>query len=269
MDGPSGLGELSALVASGFAAGVMNALAGGGTILTFPTLVLLGMDTRVANATSTVALVPGAAASLWGYRREVATHRPWLRTLLLPSVVGGTAGSVLLLLTPERLFASLAPWLVLFATGIFFAQIVASRRAGGPGPPGATGTTGAAGAPPARAHGPRLALATVAQFGVAVYGGYFGAGIGILMLVVLGWLGLTDILAMNGLKNFFGMCINAMACACFVAAGMVEWRAALLMAVGAVAGGFAGSQLARRVGREKARWAVVAVGLFVTAALLY
>jgi len=98
-----------ALVAAGFGAGVMNALAGGGTILTFPTMVLLGIGSLRANATSTVALVPAAAASLWEYRREVATHREWLRTLLVPSLLGGTAGSVLLLLTPESTFSWLAP----------------------------------------------------------------------------------------------------------------------------------------------------------------
>lgn len=208
---------LAVLAGSGFAAGVMNALAGGGTILTFPALLFLGMDAIGANATSTVALVPGAASSLWGYRREAATHRAWFRTLLLPSLLGGTLGSLLLLLTPERTFAALAPWLVLFATCLFFLQIVAGRN-GAP-------AFGAAWPPERRAR-----LAWVAQFGVAVYGGYFGAGIGILMLVVLGFLGLDDILAMNGLKNFFGMCINAMACACFVAAGLVTWSAALPMA---------------------------------------
>lgn len=259
MDGAIGVRELAALAGSGFAAGVMNSLAGGGTILTFPTLVLLGMDTVRANATSTVALVPGAAASLWGYRREVATHREWLRSLLVPSLVGGTAGSVLLLLTPERLFAALAPWLVLFATLLFFAQILAARRAE---------RGGAAGRAVSPSLSSRLVVATVAQLGVAVYGGYFGAGIGILMLVVLGYLGLTDILAMNGLKNFFGMLINAMACVCFALAGLVDWPAAAAMAAGAVGGGLAGARLARHVGRGKARWAVVVVGLVVTAAML-
>jgi len=258
MDGALAPGSVAALAGSGFAAGVMNALAGGGTILTFPALVLLGMDTVRANATSTVALLPGAAASLWTLRRETATHREWLRKLLLPSVVGGTAGSVLLLLTPEKLFAALAPWLVLFATLLFFAQIVAARRA-----QSETSATDSAGVPSSR-----LAVAGLAQFGVAVYGGYFGAGIGIMMLVLLGSLGLRDILAMHGLKNFLGMTINAMACACFVAAGLVEWPAALLMAAGAALGGLAGARFARHVGQAKARWAVVVVGLVVTAAML-
>jgi uncharacterized membrane protein YfcA len=247
--------DTALLVAAGFAAQVMNALAGGGTILTFPTLSHVLGDTIRANATSTVALVPGAVASLWGYRREVATHGQWFRTLLLPSLFGGTLGSVLLLLTPERVFAGLAPWLVFGATMLFLFQIVHAKRRG----PIGEGVRSSR----------RMAVAWVFQFGVGVYGGYFGAGIGILMLVVLEFLGLTDIHAMNGLKAFFGACINAMACACFVVAGLVDWTCALTVMAGAIAGGLAGAKLARHIGREKARWAVVAVGLFVTAKMLW
>ncbi|KAA0253416.1 MAG: sulfite exporter TauE/SafE family protein [Acidobacteria bacterium] len=244
-----------ALVASSFGAGVMNALAGGGTILTFPTLVLLGMPSIQANATSTVALLPGAAASLAGYRREVAAHREWLKTLFLPSLLGGAIGSVLLLRTPERLFSRMAPFLVLFATLLFLLQVATSRRSEAPPRPGHRGRAG-------------LLAATLFQLGVAVYGGYFGAGIGILMLVVLGWLGLSDIHAMNGLKNFFGICINVVAAAYFVLRGAVDWPAALVMVAGASLGGFAGAHFARRIGREKARAAVVVIGFLVTGVLL-
>lgn len=249
--------ELLALAASALAGGFMNALAGGGTILTFPTLILLGVPAIQANATSTVALLPGAAASLVGYRREVATHRAWLRTLLLPSLLGGALGSVLLLATPERTFAALAPWLVLFATLLFLFQVVTSRRREG------------VGEPPAPRLADRLLLATVCQFAVAVYGGYFGAGIGILMLVILGFLGLRDIHAMNGLKNFFGICINGLAAGYFIWRGAVIWPLALVMLAGAVAGGYFGARFARRIGRERARIAVVAIGFFVTAVLLW
>src|SRR5690606_2387783 len=145
----------------------MNALAGGGTILTFPTLLLLGHGARVANATSTVALLPGAAASLAGYRREAASHRYWLTRLLRPSLIGGAAGSALLLATPEKLFARLAPYLVWFATALFALQTLRAARRG-------------AAPPPELGGGRRFAGAWIAQFGVAVYGGYFGAGIGIL-----------------------------------------------------------------------------------------
>lgn len=252
--------QLLALAASAAGGGFMNALAGGGTILTFPTLILLGVPAIQANATSTVALLPGAAASLAGYRREVATHRAWLRTLLLPSLLGGALGSVLLLATPERTFAALAPWLVLFATLLFLFQVVTSRRR--------EGATDASTAPVPRLAD-RLLLATVCQFAVAVYGGYFGAGIGILMLVILGFLGLQDIHAMNGLKNFFGICINGLAAGYFVWRGAVIWPLALVMLAGAVAGGYFGAHFARRIGRERARIAVVAIGFFVTAVLLW
>jgi uncharacterized membrane protein YfcA len=250
-------GEIAALLASAAGAGVMNALAGGGTILTFPTLVLLGIPSIQANATSTVALLPGAAASMAGYRREVATHRAWLKTLLLPSLVGGGIGSVLLLKTPEKLFASLAPFLVLFATLLFMLQIVLSKRKGDVEAHAPDGPTTA-----------RWGVATFAQLAVAVYGGYFGAGIGILMLVVLGFLGLTDIHAMNGLKNFFGITINAVAAAWFILNGAVLWPVALVMIAGATVGGYAGARFARRIGKEKARAAVVVIGLGVTVVLL-
>lgn len=229
----------------------MNALAGGGTLLTFPALLLVGVPAIQANATSTIALLPGAASSMAGYRREVSTHRQWLKSLLVPSLAGGAVGSVLLLLTPERTFRNLAPFLVLFATLLFLFQIVSSRKAeeGGElhGP-----------------RGPRWAAASLLQFAVAVYGGYFGAGIGILMLVILGYLGLTDIHAMNGLKNFFGICINSVAAAYFIVRGAVIWPLALVMIVGATVGGYAGAHFARRIGKEKARVAVVVIGFGIT-----
>jgi uncharacterized protein len=247
--------QTALLVAAGFFAQVMNSVAGGGTILTFPTLVEVLRDEIRANATSTVALVPGAFASLWGYRREVATHRAWFRSLLVPSLLGGALGAVLLRVTPRAVFAGLAPWLVLGATLLFLFQIVHAKR----------GRRFGADVAPSR----RLSVAWAWQLGVGVYGGYFGAGIGILMLVALEFLGLSDIHAMNGLKAFFGACINAMACALFIWWGLVDWHAALLVMAGAIAGGLVGAKLARHVGRDKARWAVVGVGLFVTAKMLW
>ncbi len=256
-------GEAAALFAAALAAGGMNALAGGGTILTFPVLLLLGESAITANATSTVALMPGAAASLFGYRREVRTHRRWLSTLFVPSLLGGAAGSLLLLWTPEKIFARLAPALILFATLLFFLQSFARFRSQFTTPQGEIAATAEAGA------GARsLTVAWFAQLAVAVYGGYFGAGIGILMLVVLGSLGLQNIHAMNGLKNFFGLCINGVAAAIFIFAGRVDWPAALVMLAGAVLGGFAGANLGRYIGQARARGAVVVIGV-VLAFLLW
>jgi len=246
--------QLSALVASSVGAGAMNAMAGGGTILTYPTLLFLGESAIVANATSTIALWPGAAASMWGYRRDVSDHREWLKTLLVPSLVGGAIGSVLLLKTPEKSFERLAPFLILFATLLFLVQ-------------GAVARSSSAHSERPRSRG-RFAAALLFQLAVAIYGGYFGAGIGILMLATLGFLGLGDIHAMNGLKNFFGMCINAVAAAYFILRGAVAWPAALVMVGGAIAGGYGGARFARRIGKEKSRAAVVVIG-FGIAALLF
>ena len=251
-----GLSAPSALIllASAFGAGVMNAMAGGGTILTFPTLVFLGQPTIAANATSTVALLPGTAATIFGFRREVQENRGWLWTLLAPSLVGGAIGSVLLLATPEEVFARLAPVLVLFATVLFMLQGVLAKP------------TGAASHPPV---GRRLAAAVLLQFGVAVYGGYFGAGIGILMLALLGFMGLHDIHAANGVKAFFGLAINAVAAAYFILRGAVVWPLALVIVLGATLGGYSGARFARHIGRGKARAAVVLIGLLVTALLFW
>lgn len=256
--------QILALLASSFGAGAMNAMAGGGTILTFPTLMFLGMPAIQANATSTVALLPGAAASMAGFRREVARNRGWLKTLFLPSLLGGSLGSVLLLRTPETIFQNLAPLLILFATVLFMLRGVLARRFAFASPQGTSGMPD----PAALSRGRWLAAALL-QFGVAVYGGYFGAGIGILMLALLGFLGMTDIHAMNGLKNFFNLCINSVAAAWFVLQGAVSWPEALVIAVGATAGGYGGARFSRRIGQDKARAAVVVIGLLVAALLAW
>ncbi|HEY2295680.1 MAG TPA: sulfite exporter TauE/SafE family protein [Thermoanaerobaculia bacterium] len=250
--------QILALVAASVGAGMMNAMAGGGTILTFPTLLFAGLPSIAANATSTVALLPGALASLYGYRGEVRQNPGWLRTLFLPSLIGGTLGSILLLRTPEKVFAALAPLLILFATVLFMIQGALSRRS----PQRALSD-------PADLPRGRLATAWLLQLGVAVYGGYFGAGIGILMLALLGFLGMSNIHAANGIKNFFGFCINVVAAAYFVYRGAVVWPAALVIVGGATLGGYGGARFAQRIGKEKARAAVIVIGLAVTAILFW
>jgi uncharacterized membrane protein YfcA len=256
--------HIAALVASAVGAGAMNAMAGGGTILTFPTLIFLGMPAIMANATSTVALLPGAAASMAGFKEDVLRTKGWLRTLFLPSLGGGILGSVLLLRTSEKTFAHLAPVLILLATVLFMARGALSRRflprqeqedRGDPDPSGLS-------------RG-RWITATLLQLAVAVYGGYFGAGIGILMLALLGFLGLQDIHAMNGLKNFFNLCINCVAAGYFILRGAVSWPEALVLALGAAVGGYSGARFSKRIGQEKARAAVVVIGLLVTAILAW
>ena len=233
---------------SAFLAGAINSVAGGGTLVSFPTLIWLGLSPVTANATSTVAIWPGTLGGIAGYRRELRTVERRLVVLIVPSLIGGITGAVLLRRTPPGVFADLVPYLILFATILFAVQQPIRRMFR-----------------PDSAHphrSPRwLAGAIVFQLMVGLYGGYFGAGIGILMLAALGILGMTNIHQMNGLKNFFGMSINGIASVYFVWAGMVYWPDVLAMAVGAIAGGYSCAGLARKAGQTAVRWAVIAIGL--------
>lgn len=248
-----------------FIAGMMNSVAGGGTLLTFPTLMWIGIDPIRANVTSTVALWPGSLGAMVGFRRELGDSRRWMLLLGAPSVVGGLIGARLLLLTPSPLFASIVPYLILFATILFGAGEPLMRRLRANTPVQASKQVGQS-RTRARAW---WTGAIVFQFFVAIYGGYFGAGIGILMLAALGFLGLTDIHQMNGLKNFFAVCINLVAAAYFIASGRVEWSYALVMIVGAIAGGYGGAGLARKLGRRFVRRAVIVIGVAMAVSLLF
>lgn len=233
--------------------GAINSIAGGGTLLTFPALVGLGIPAIVANATSTVALWPGALGSMWGYRGELAGARGWAFRWAVPSLIGGLAGASLLLTTSAERFQALVPWLVLAATGLFIAQRPVMERLK------ARNSSHAVHSDPTAA--PLSAAALGYQFAVGVYGGYFGAGIGILMLAALGFLGFTNIHRMNGLKNFGGLCINAIAAITFSMSSLVDWPVAIAMAGGAALGGYTGSRLAQRVPQYRVRQAIIAIGL--------
>ena len=250
------------LFAAALVAGAINSVAGGGTLLTFPALLaVLGPTHSVAaNATSTVALVPGSLSAFWGYRNEMRRDevRRDLLWLGLPSLLGGVAGAFLLLHTPDKAFARLVPWLILSATGLFMLQGVLGRR---------SGQSDDAARDPAARKG--LGWVMVFQFFVAVYGGFFGAGIGILMLAALGFVGLSNIHRMNGLKNFAAVCINGVAALTFIVGRKVDWPLALLMMVGAIAGGYAGAGLAQRLGQANVRRLVVGVGLTIGVVMLY
>ena len=237
-------------------AGAMNSIAGGGTLLTFPALVALGIPPINANATSTVALWPGALGSMWGYRRELRGARPWALGFAIPSLSGGVAGAWLLLRTPAERFASIVPWLVLGATALFMTQRPLVRWLRRRSDAGSTTRSDA----DLTNHWPPVSI-LVYQFLVAVYGGYFGAGVGILMLAALGFMGLSNIHRMNGLKNWGGLCMNAVAAAMFAFSSLVNWPVALAMALGAISGGYVGSRAAQRVSQELVRAAVVVIGL--------
>jgi uncharacterized protein len=233
-------------------AGFVNAIAGGGTLLTFPALVAAGLSPLHANATSTVALLPGALSSMWGYRNELAGVRRWAGLFAIPSLVGGTLGAVLLLHTPSDAFDRIVPWLVLGATALFLAQRPMLRLVRGARPhPGGDLLT---------SRPPGLGL-LFGQLLVGIYGGYFGAGIGILMLAALGLMGFTNIHRMNGLKNWGGFCMNLVAALSFAVSGIVRWPVALGMAIGSVVGGYVGARAALRVPQDVVRGAVAAVGV--------
>jgi len=243
------------LFCAAFLAGVVNSMAGGGTLLTFPALLSAGLPAVTANATSTVALVPGSLSAFWGYRSEVQGERRLLAAMAVPSLLGGTLGALAADRVGDAVFAKLAPLLVLGATCLFMAQEPLRRWASS-----ASGLSGEGGGREVRELGPIAGF----QLLVALYGGFFGAGIGILMLASLGLLGLRDIHRMNGLKNIAAVCINGLAALTFAACGRVNWPIASFMIVGGIAGGYTGAGLARRLGQQMVRRFIVLIGLLIS-----
>jgi uncharacterized membrane protein YfcA len=245
------------IVLAAFAAGAINSIAGGGTLLSFPALVWIGVNPVMANATNSFALWPGSFAAMVGFRREMANIRRWLLLLTIPSFLGGAVGAVLLLHTSMKTFTHLVPFLILGATLLLAVQEVITRRLG----------------LVARAHKePTAGWITFVfgfQFLVGIYGGYFGGGIGILILAALGLIGLTDMHEMNGLKNLLAICINGVAAIYFAFSGAVIWKDGFIMAIAAIAGGYLGARIARRLGRTFVRNAVVVIGLAMGIALFF
>jgi len=231
-----------------FLAGAINSVAGGGTLVSFPTLIWLGLDSVTANATSTVAIWPGTVGSAWGYRRELRNAQSRFLLMIVPSLIGGIAGAILLRYTPTETFDRLVPFLILFATFLFMAQEWVQRQLG----------TGDAAT---RQTTKWLVGGLLFQLAVGLYGGYFGAGIGILMLAALSILGLQDIHEMNSLKVVLGGAVNGIAAVYFIWARMVYWPYVVIMAVASILGGYLGAGAARKLGRTAVRRLVIAVGL--------
>jgi uncharacterized membrane protein YfcA len=244
------------LCVTAFLAGVMNAVAGGGTLLTFPSLItaLTPMGPQaaaLANATSTVALLPGSFAGSLGYRAELYECRRFVVRMLLPSLLGGFLGAWLVG-QDTGTFKALVPWLILTAAVLFVVQAPIARWL--------------------KAHkpdhepGPAMQAALIGfQFLVAVYGGYFGAGIGILMLTALGFMGVGDIHRMNAVKTFLAVLINGASVIVFVWDGLVVWKYALAMAGAAILGGYTGARVARRLPGHYVRYAVIVIGFGLSA----
>jgi uncharacterized membrane protein YfcA len=244
------IGEAVLVSAASAAAGVVNAVAGGGTLLSFPALLAAGLSPVTANATSTVALWPGQISSVWAYRGHIAEERRRALVLSVPSVLGGAIGSVLLLALPERSFAVAVPWLIVFACVLLALQgpikSAVSRYPGSNHP------------------GVHWAL----QLLISIYGGYFGAGIGILMLAAMGILVPSSLQHANALKVLLALLTNGTACVLFVLGGKVVLGVAALMAIASLVGGFAGAHLAQRLPPAAMRGFAIAVGLFAAGKLL-
>lgn len=240
--------HIALLVVAAFIAGAMNAVAGGGSFFTFPALIAVGLDAKMANATNTVAVWPGSIASVGAFRNELRSQREAVRLLSGVSLLGGLAGAVLLMVTPSRVFNILLPYLMLGATLLFafsprINQLLRSREGHGDASP--------------QSRYRSIALQGI----IAIYGGYFGAGIGILMMATLALMGLEDIHEINALKTFLATLINGIAVVIFVCAHMVVWHYALIMAVASILGGYGGAALSKRVPPHFVRIFVVIVGV--------
>lgn len=246
---------LDALLVGGgaFLAGGMNALAGGGSFFSFPALLAAGVPPVMANASNTVALWPASLASAWAYRRELVRHRAWVAVLSGVALLGGALGGLLLLATSNASFTRLIPWLLLVATLLFafsdpIGRAVAKHR-----------RIAERGAP---RHGSVVGL--LFQLAVAIYGGFFGAGQGILLLAALSIQGIGDIQELNAIKNWLSAIVYTVAALTFVAAQAVSWPHTLTMLAAALLGGHAGAVLARKLPARGLRWLVVGVGAALT-----
>lgn len=239
------------LIAAAFFAGAINSMAGGGSFLTFPSLVFAGVPAVMANATSTVALVPGAMASAISYRADIQRlNEKRMKSWWIVCLIGGAVGAGLLLVTSDRDFRRIAPWLLLFATLLFaFGPQISLAFRG-------------------RLHS-NQALMLLLLFPIAVYGGYFGGGIGIMILAAFRLYGFTDIHGMNGIKAILGGSLNAIAALIFISAHQVTWVPALVMMAAAIAGGYLGPIFARRLHPAAIRGTVIAVGALMTAYFFY
>ena len=250
-----GLARFAAAFAAAFLAGGINSIAGGGTVISFPVLMALGLPPVVANATSTVGILPGSLGSIWGFREELRAVPAFYRWLLAPALLGGALGALLLRSTPAGVFERIVPWLILFATLLFTVQAPLRAR-----------FQKKAGTPRARGAG-STALALGLQCAVSVYGGYFGAGTGILMLSVFGLIGLTDMMEMTALGSLLSLAHNGIAALIFILVGLVSWNYVLTMAAGSVLGGYFAARFAQRLGKDAVRRFVILVGVGITAAL--
>ncbi len=240
--------DLIILLIAAFLAGGLNAIAGGGSFLTFPALVFVGVPPIAANATSAVAVFPGYLSGAMGFLKELREFdRRELAILLILSVIGGVSGALLLLVTPSEIFTFIVPWLLLFATLLFAFDKQVRSLATGKGD----------------VHPVSKTLVTL---GVTTYGGYFNGGLGIVLLALFSGLGFRDINLMNGLKNVLSFILSGASVVTFLLAGIVYVPEAIVMMIAATAGGYVGARLARRMSMHTVRTIVIVVGLVMSVA---
>lgn len=249
-----------ALFIAAFIGGSINAIAGGGTVISFPTLVWVGVPTAMASATNSLALWPASASAAVAFREDVRRESRSLLIMLTPSLLGGLAGAWLLTVTPESLLRLLAPVLVLFATLLFAGRTYLTHLAQ---QKSSHLITARPITPLAYAGG------VVFQFILALYGGYFGAGIGILMLSSFSMMGMRDIHRMNAIKNVCAAAINGIAIVFFALKGTIIWPLGLLMAIGAIIGGYATARVAKQINQRALRFFIIAAGILASTYLFW
>ncbi len=247
-----------ALFIAAILGGALNLVAGGGSFITLPTLIFTGVPSKIANATSTVALWPGSVASVSAYRKELATqNRVLLLVLGVTSLIGGLLGALLLLGTSQNTFVQLLPYLLLLATVLFAVSgPITTRLRARAATRAAKQTT--------QISWRTLTIIALLQLVIATYGGYFGGGIGILMLATLGLMGMENIHEMNAVKTVLQSAINGVAVIAFIIAGAVVWLQAIVMIAGAIVGGFTAASFARRLDPRIVRGFVILVGVSMT-----
>jgi uncharacterized membrane protein YfcA len=251
------------LVGSSVAAGAINSVAGGGTLVSFPAALAAGLPPLVANATNAVAMTPGSLAAAWSYRRFLGDRKHLALLLMFPSAAGAVLGAIILRHTKPSVFSAIVPWLILGATLVMLLQQVGLHLTRAAAPSDTSNSDAAS--PGSTASSRRMAMVMFFQFLVGIYGGYFGGAMGIIILAYLSLLGGMEIHQMNGIKNALAALVNGVASIYFFASGMIDPRAALLMTVGAVAGGFAGARVARKIQPRVVRWTVILIGLSLAA----
>ena len=249
--------EVILIIAAGFLGGMLNAVAGGGSFITLPALIFVGVPPVMANATGTAALLPGYIASAWRFRKDIEFPANLsFKTLSIISILGGSLGATILLFTSEQIFSSLIPWLILIATLLFILgpRLLPKKQAKDQHTESKQ-----------ISHTNSKVMAFLVMFFVCAYGGYFNGGLGIILLAALALLGQTNLLGMNGIKNYVSALLTAIAVLVYAAGGVIEYKYLVIMGIAAIVGGYAGAALAYRIPQNIMRGFIIAIGLIMSA----